>query len=316
MTLELFANGTLSDQNISSGLNFTTSQDTTGNISYFSIRLKLAQVTGNTNYIIWTEVENVVYYPKSTLAVESGVTTCYLSLDKIFVKTNEVVKWYVKGAGTDTTTPDLAWQVYADNMSSGDIANVWGADPADYVSEDDTFGQYLGTTLKSDVADSVWDEDPAGHAPGTGTLADFIGAIVADTDELQTDLTNGGRLDALIDLILADTAELQTDWVNGGRLDLLIDAILEDTATTLPATLSGLNDLSTTEAGDAVLDEVVEGTLTLRQIARLLLAVLAGKSSGGGTTTIAFRDQADTKDRISATVEADGDRTAVSVDGT
>lgn len=59
-----------------------------------------------------------------------------------------------------------------------------------------------------------------------------LAAIVADTNELQTDWVNGGRLDALIDsikaetaTILADTNELQTDLTNGGRLDLLIDAI-------------------------------------------------------------------------------------------
>jgi hypothetical protein len=36
---------------------------------------------------------------------------------------------------------------------------------------------------------------------------------------------------ASIDAIEADTNELQTDWTDGGRLDLLIDAILADTGT-------------------------------------------------------------------------------------
>ena len=34
----------------------------------------------------------------------------------------------------------------------------------------------------------------------------------------------------LLDATLADTNELQTDWANGGRLDLIVDAILVDTA--------------------------------------------------------------------------------------
>ena len=62
---------------------------------------------------------------------------------------------------------------------------------------------------------------------------------------------------------------------------------------------------------DAVLDEVVEGSTTLRQAIRLALSVLTGKSSGGGTATLVFRDIGDTKDRISATVDADGNRTAI-----
>jgi hypothetical protein len=46
-----------------------------------------------------------------------------------------------------------------------------------------------------------------------------------------------------------------------------------------------------------------------------MLAALAGKSAGGGTATITMRDQADTKNRISATVDASRNRTAVTIDG-
>ena len=64
-----------------------------------------------------------------------------------------------------------------------------------------------------------------------GRLDLLIDAVLADTNELQGDWANGGRLDLLIDAILADTGELQTDWANGGRLDLLLDSILADTGT-------------------------------------------------------------------------------------
>jgi hypothetical protein len=67
---------------------------------------------------------------------------------------------------------------------------------------------------------------------------------------------------------------------------------------------------------DAVLDEVVEGTLTLRQILRIGLAVLAGKSAGGGTATITMQDVADSKARVTATVDINGNRTAITLDGT
>lgn len=45
---------------------------------------------------------------------------------------------------------------------------------------------------------------------------------------------------------------------------------------------------------------------------RIMFAVLAGKSSGSGTPTVKFRDSADSKDRVSATV-TDGNRTAVTL---
>lgn len=56
--------------------------------------------------------------------------------------------------------------------------------------------------------------------------------------------------------ILADTNELQTDWVNGGRLDLILDArasqstadsILTDTGTDIPATLATIAGYLDTE---------------------------------------------------------------------
>ena len=67
---------------------------------------------------------------------------------------------------------------------------------------------------------------------------------------------------------------------------------------------------------DAVWDEVVDGTTTARQSVRLQNSALAGKASGLATTTAVYRDLADTKDRITATVDANGNRTAVTRDAT
>jgi hypothetical protein len=63
------------------------------------------------------------------------------------------------------------------------------------------------------------------------------------------------------------------------------------------------------------LDEVIEGgALTARELLRALAAVLAGKASGGGTGTIRFRDLADTKDRLTLSVDGQGNRSAVALD--
>jgi hypothetical protein len=66
----------------------------------------------------------------------------------------------------------------------------------------------------------------------------------------------------------------------------------------------------------AVWASVLEGTLTAEQMQRLLLAVLAGKVSGAGTSTERFRDLADTKDRVVVTADESGNRSTVVVDGT
>lgn len=71
-------------------------------------------------------------------------------------------------------------------------------------------------------------------------------------------------------LIVADTNELQTDWADGGRLDLILDAVLVDTGTTLPATLGTIDGIV-----DAILVDTAEiGT------AGAGLTDLGGMSSG------------------------------------
>lgn len=59
----------------------------------------------------------------------------------------------------------------------------------------------------------------------------------------------------------------------------------------------------------------IEGSLTYQQAQRVMLAESAGKVAVAGST-VTFRDQADTKDRITATTDSNGQRTSVTLDGT
>jgi hypothetical protein len=77
-----------------------------------------------------------------------------------------------------------------------------------------------------------------------------------------------------------------------------------------------VNDIHTDVGGvpAAVMASTIEGTLTVTQSLRLLLSALAGKLSGGGTTTLTFRDTADSKNRIVATVDSSGNRSGITTD--
>jgi len=61
-------------------------------------------------------------------------------------------------------------------------------------------------------------------------------------------------------------------------------------------------------------DNVIENGLTARQLMRVMAGVLVGKASGMNTDTPVFRDLADTKNRLSATTDASGNRTSVTID--
>lgn len=83
-------------------------------------------------------------------------------------------------------------------------------------------------------------------------------------------------------------------------------AILDDTGTSGVAVSSG--------GVAAIWAYVVEGATSATQVLRGALAVLTGKSTGGGTGIVKFRDSADAKDRITATVDENGNRTSITLD--
>lgn len=99
-------------------------------------------------------------------------------------------------------------------------------------------------------------------------------------------------------------------------VDGVVDAILDDTGTTgVTVAAASKTGYRLSSAGvDDVLDEAVEGSTTLRESVRLANAALGGKASGLATTTAVYRDLADSKNRLSATVDADGNRSAVTRD--
>lgn len=81
------------------------------------------------------------------------------------------------------------------------------------------------------------------------------------------------------------------------------------------ATNNDKTDYALSAAGiDSMWDEVMEGAYTGRQYMRLFSSVLFGKSSGGGTANLTFRDTGDSKARVTASVTADGDRSTITVD--
>ena len=78
----------------------------------------------------------------------------------------------------------------------------------------------------------------------------------------------------------------------------------------LASAIAALNNISAAD----VLGAAVEGDLNLQEVLVVLLAVLAGKSTGGGGSTIRYRNQADDADRVVATVDEDGNRASVTLD--
>ena len=117
----------------------------------------------------------------------------------------------------------------------------------------ESYGEWSGTVWSLGTpgvtADKVWDEAVSAHA----TETTFGGEL--------------GGLDPNLTLVLADTGELQTDWTNGGRLDLLLDAVKAITdrlvlVTTTVASATDANDFVLSAGTDV--NDIYEGcTITV-----------------------------------------------------
>jgi hypothetical protein len=145
-----------------------------------------------------------------------------------------------------------------------------------------------------------------------------VTAIKAKTDNLPADPADDSDIDAQLAAIKAETALIVEDTGTTipatittidneiAVIDGIVDAILDDTGTT------GVL-LSTSALTSIFDDETIVGTYTFSDLLKIMAAALAGKATGGGTTTVTFRGVDDTSDVIVATVDANGNRSAVTL---
>lgn len=271
--------------------------------------------------IDWANVEN------PTTAVDLSATDIQLC-DTVTTNTDM--------RGTDSAALASVVGALADAAADGDP------------TEADTVMQYVKQLINILIGTAGVAAFPAEAAPGNAvSLAEVIRAIHADVTGLNGDAMRGtdganttvpdaagtaaalhattdGKIDVvdgIVDNILIDTGTTldgKIDTIDGIVDDILADtgtdgvAIADDSITAAKIATGAIDaDALAADAVDEIWDEVMEGTLTARQAQRLAMAVLTGKSSGGGTATLVFRDIGDSKDRISVTVDADGNRTAV-----
>lgn len=188
------------------------------------------------------------------------------------------------------------------------------------------------------VADVVWDEDTVLHTTA-GSFGKAASDALADTNELQTDWANGGRLDNILDARASQTSVDTIDDFLDTEIALILTRIGVP-GTSLAGDIAALNDITAPEVWAAgtrtltagtnivlakgtgvtgfsditaadVWTRVLENGNTAEELMRGIAAFAMGKASGGNTTAPTFRDLADTKNRIAMTADANGNRTAV-----
>jgi hypothetical protein len=155
------------------------------------------------------------------------------------------------GAATDADSAP-SYRVYEDETSTplltGTMALLDGSNTAGFYSEQITLSAANG--FEKGKSYNIYIQATVNSVVGA-TSRNFQMEAEVDANVISDPLTGiNGKLDTIDDFldtevaaILADTNELQTDWVNGGRLDLLIDAIKAKTDN-LPADPADASDIA------------------------------------------------------------------------
>ena len=172
----------------------------------------------------------------------------------------------------------------------------------------DTIDDFLDTEIAAIKAktDNL-PASPAASGEAASALASYDPPTKAELDAAVAPLATASALSTAagnITTILADTNELQTDLVNGGRIDLLIDAIKAKTDN-LPASPAASGEAASALASydpptKAELDAAVAPLPTAAQNAdKLLGRALAGGADGGRTVQDALRPLRNKVDTVS-----------------
>ena len=143
------------------------------------------------------------------------------------------------------------------------------------------------------------------------TMAAASGLTAISAQSGWITVRNGDVLTVYIDGLAGDTStpDWTTRWFeDSGTAGVAVASIATDAITA-----AAIKADAGAEIADAILDEVVVGSYTMRQLLKVMAAALAGKATGGGTTSVTFRGVDDASNVIVATVDTNGNRSAVTL---
>lgn len=283
-----------------------TSSEVTANCSV--VQVKSTTTNAQTQVIVLYPVQNGTDIPVDmTYVAGSAVSTSSAQIGVNVVNAGATA-W---GSGAIT----------AASIASGAITNAKfaaGAIDAAAIAADAIGASELASDAVTEIANAVWDTDATSRQTA-GTFGKAIGDPLTRTNSLMQSLPDavsgaaGGLFIAGTNAATTVSTALTATFT--GNLTGSVGSVASGGITAASIATGAVDaDALAADAVDEILDEIVEGSLTLRQAIRIILAALAGKITNANTSTNSFRDVADTKNRIVATVDSTG-RTAVTLDG-
>lgn len=174
-----------------------------------------------------------------------------------------------------------------------------------------------GGTLTAAIGALAWAN---AALSGTGTISNatpYATGTLSANIRGYSDLTPEGITDKVWNAVLANyqttgSAGKALSTASSGGVDY--DAMAAAVWNAATRTLTSGTPPTEAQIASAVMTYVVESGWTTEEMLRVFAAVLAGKVSGAGTGTEVFRDINDTKNRVTATVDSNGNRSTITLD--
>jgi hypothetical protein len=291
-----------------------TTNDNTAVWTVYPVEIDNDTVTGGSGYS-YTMTPNEDF--------KSGDTVTLLSTYQVSGVAKQVFRASSTVTTADVTVSDsqVNWDDPGPNTLAIDGSTVSECS-TDYSNIEVEISDPDDTTQKQRIAAFI--VDAITTADGIRNWVDLSGNAVitySTNTAAQIDVTvaalNVVNTKATGELIIQDTFEF--DWSDG--TDRVSTSTGPSTLWLAPARVltivsgSGVTSQDKTDIIDGVHNKTVENSESFIETTRLIRSATVGKSAVSGTT-YTFRDAADAKNRITATVDSNGQRTSVTTDGT
>lgn len=171
-------------------------------------------------------------------------------------------------------------------------------------------GTPAGASVSADIAAIEAQTDDIGTAGAGLTAVPWNAAWDAEVQSEATDALNA--YDPPTNTEMEARTIAAANYATASALDTVDNFLDSEIAAILAA-------VDTEVAAIKAKTDLIPGTIdgkTFSELVTLIAAVLLGKASGLATTTAVYRAVDDSKDRVTATVDADGNRAALTLDAT
>lgn len=302
---------------------------------------KLSMMAGSTDQTLLLFIQDSSKTDGSGLtglAYNTSGLTCYYARPGSSAAAISLASQTVTGSHTDggfvevdgTNMPgvyrlDLPDAVVASGVRSAVIMLSGAANMVPCLIEIDLQAQADAVAISGDTtaADNLEAAcDGTGYNVGGGSVV--VASVTGNVGGSVASVTGnvGGNVAGSVGSVTAGVT-LADDAITAAKFDeaTAFPLTAADTGSTAVArtgadsdTLETLSDQIDALVND-IMGEAVEGTTTLKQGLRLMMSALLAKVSGCDVNSPVFRDIGDTKNRITATTDAYGNRTSVTLDG-